>query len=203
MIDLETIDLSTLEATMDTSKGSMVIGFYPEQAPGHVRNFAKLAQDGFYDGLAFHRVMKNFMIQGGCPNTKAGSTGTPGTGGPGHMIQAEFSDLPHKRGVLSMARSGDPNSAGSQFFVVHGEHVDSLDGKYTVFGYLKEGHDVLDEIAGVELDFGGGGERSTPKERVAIERVTVRVVEPQPEVQPEAQPEAAPDPEAQPGDTSS
>ena len=199
MIDFDNVDLNSLEATMDTDKGAIVIGFYPEQASGHVRNFAKLAQDGFYDGMAFHRIMKGFMIQGGCPNTKEGATGHPGTGGPGYQIQAEFSDLPHKRGVLSMARSADPNSAGSQFFVVHGEHVKSLDGQYTVFAYLKEGHDVLDEIAGVEVEFGGDGESSTPKERVALERVTVRVVEPQPE----PQPEAAADPEAQPGDTPS
>ena len=176
MIDLDTVDLATLEATMDTAKGTMVIGFYPEKAPGHVRNFAKLAQEGFFDGLAFHRIIKGFMIQGGCPHTKEGATGHPGTGEPGYQIDAEFSDLPHKRGVLSMARSSDPNSAGSQFFVVHGEHVSSLDGQYTVFGHLKEGLDVLDEIASVNVTF-GGGEESKPVERVGIERVTVRVVE--------------------------
>ncbi len=177
MIDFDTVDLAALEATMETDKGTMVIGFYPEKAPGHVRNFAKLAQEGFYDGLAFHRVIKGFMIQGGCPHTRKGATGHPGTGGPGYQIGAEFSDLPHERGVLSMARSSDPNSAGSQFFVVHGEHVRSLDGQYTVFGHVKEGLDVLDEIAGVDVTF-NGGEESKPKERVGIERVTVRVVEP-------------------------
>jgi len=187
MIDLDTVDLATLEATMDTAKGTMVIGFYPEKAPGHVRNFAKLAQEGFFDGLAFHRIIKGFMIQGGCPHTKEGATGQPGTGGPGYQIDAEFSDLPHKRGVLSMARSSNPNSAGSQFFVVHGEHVSSLDGQYTVFGHLKEGLDVLDEIAGVECSF-GGGEESKPVDRVGIERVTVRAVEAPAE--PPAEPEA-------------
>lgn len=176
MIDLDTVDLATLEATMETTKGTMVIGFYPEKAPGHVRNFAKLAQEGFFDGLAFHRIIKGFMIQGGCPNTKEGASGHPGTGGPGYQIDAEFSDLPHKRGALSMARSSDPNSGGSQFFVVHGEHVNSLDGQYTVFGQLKEGLDVLDEIAGVDVTF-GGGEESKPVDRVGIERVTVGAVE--------------------------
>lgn len=176
MIDLENVDLATLEATMETDKGTMVIGFYPEKAPGHVRNFAKLAQDGFYDGLAFHRIIKGFMIQGGCPHTREGAAGHPGTGGPGYQIDAEFSDLPHKRGVLSMARSSDPNSAGSQFFIVHGEHVKPLDGQYTVFGHLREGLDVLDEIASVEVTF-GGGEQSKPVERVGIERVSLRVAE--------------------------
>ena len=195
MIDLETVDLATLEATMDTAKGTMVIGFYPEKAPGHVRNFAKLAQEGFYDGLAFHRIIKSFMIQGGCPHTREGATSHPGTGGPGYQIEAEFSDLPHERGVLSMARSSDPNSAGSQFFVVHGERVASLDGQYTVFGYLKEGHDVLDEIAGVEVSF-AGGVRSEPVDRVGIERVSVRAVEVPVEAPPEAS--AEPSSEGQP-----
>ena len=177
MIDLDTADPATLEATMETARGTMVFGFYPEKAPGHVRNFAKLAQEGFYDGLAFHRIIKGFMIQGGCPNTREGATGHPGTGGPGYQVDAEFNDLPHKRGVLSMARSSDPNSAGSQFFLVHGEHVTSLDGQYTVFAYLKEGHDVLDEIAGVEVTFGDASEKSSPVERVGIERVALRVAQ--------------------------
>ena len=177
MIDLDTADPATLEATMETARGTMVFGFYPEKAPGHVRNFAKLAQEGFYDGLAFHRIIKGFMIQGGCPNTREGATGHPGTGGPGYKVDAEFNDLPHKRGVLSMARSSDPNSAGSQFFLVHGEHVTSLDGQYTVFAYLKEGHDVLDEIAGVEVTFGDASEKSSPLERVGIERVALRVAQ--------------------------
>ncbi len=177
MIDLDTADPATLEATMETARGTMVFGFYSEKAPGHVRNFAKLAQEGFYDGLAFHRIIKGFMIQGGCPNTREGATGHPGTGGPGYQVDAEFNDLPHKRGVLSMARSSDPNSAGSQFFLVHGEHVTSLDGQYTVFAYLKEGHDVLDEIAGVEVTFGDASEKSSPVERVGIERVALRVAQ--------------------------
>ena len=177
MIDLDTVDLGTLELTMETSKGSMVFGFYPDEAPGHARNISKLAMDGFYDGTAFHRIIKNFMIQGGCPNTREGMTGRPGTGDPGYKIRAEFSQLPHHRGVLSAARSQDPNSAGSQFFVVHSEHAASLDGKYTVFGMIKDGLDVLDSIASVDVDFGAGGERSTPTERVELIKMSVSVVE--------------------------
>ncbi len=181
MIDLETVDLGTLELTMDTSKGSMTFGFYHDEAPCHTRNIAKLAMDGFYDDTAFHRVIKNFMVQGGCPNTKKGASGRPGTGGPGHTVNAEFSSLLHKRGVLSAARSTDPNSAGSQFFVVHSAHAESLDGQYTVFAYIKEGLDVLDSIASVDVEFGDGRERSVPTERVELTRMTVSVVEPVPE----------------------
>ncbi len=179
MIDLETVDLSQLEVRMETSKGSMVFGFYAEKAPKHARNMADLAQKGFYDGQAFHRLIKGFMIQGGCPNTKEGAQGHPGTGGPGHSIEAEFNELPHLRGVLSMARAADPNSAGSQFFVVHGEHVDSLDGQYTVFGYLKEGHDVLDEIACSPVEFGAGGEKSKPTERIDLLSMSVAMAAPE------------------------
>ncbi len=175
MIDLETVDLSTLEATMVTDKGTMTIRFHADKAPGHVRNFASLAQKGFYDGLAFHRIIRNFMIQGGCPNTREGAGGVPGTGNPGHTIPAEFSDLPHTRGSLSMARSQDPNSAGSQFFVVHNEHVAQLDGQYTVFAYVTEGLDVLDAIASVDCEFGSMGERSSPTERVGIETVSMGI----------------------------
>jgi peptidyl-prolyl cis-trans isomerase B (cyclophilin B) len=173
-VDLDHADLAQLEAAMETDKGTMVFSFYADDAPGHVRNFLQLAQQGFYDGTAFHRIIRGFMIQGGCPNTRQGAKGRPGTGGPGHQIRAEFNARPHKRGVLSMARSAHPDSAGSQFFIVHGEHVKSLDGNYTAFGELVEGADVLDGIAGTEVEFGAGGERSTPTERIAIKRVTVR-----------------------------
>lgn len=177
MIDLETVDLGSLELTMETSKGNMGFRFYHEEAPGHSRNIAKLAMDGFYDGLAFHRIIKGFMIQGGCPNTREGATGHPGTGDPGHTVDAEFSTLPHNRGVLSMARGADPNSAGSQFFVVHKEHASSLDSQYTVFAHMVFGLDVLDEIASVECEFGGTRERSQPSERIEIIRMSVAVVE--------------------------
>jgi peptidyl-prolyl cis-trans isomerase B (cyclophilin B) len=173
MIDLETADLSQLDALIETDKGTLRVGFRPDVAPRHVRNFLQLAQKGFYDGTAFHRVVKNFMIQGGCPNTKAGASGIPGTGGPGHKIDAEFNELPHVRGTLSMARSNHPNSAGSQFFVVHHEHAKFLDGQYTVFGWVKEGLEVLDAIAGVEVTFGAGGERSKPTQRIGVKSVQV------------------------------
>ncbi|MGE3174709.1 MAG: peptidylprolyl isomerase [Planctomycetota bacterium] len=176
MIDLDQTDPATLEAALVTSKGEMVVTFFPDKAPGHVHNFLELALDGFYDGLAFHRVIRNFMVQGGCPNTRAGATGRPGTGRPdGHPgLRAEFNDTEHTRGVLSMARSQDPNSAGSQFFIVHAEHATHLDNQYTAFGVVEDGLDVLDEIAAVECDFGPGGERSTPKQRIELERVIVR-----------------------------
>jgi peptidyl-prolyl cis-trans isomerase B (cyclophilin B) len=166
MIDLDTADLTTLEAVLRTDKGDMVVTFYPEQAPGHVKNFLALAQKGFYDGLAFHRVVRNFMIQGGCPNTRKGAKGSPGTGGPGYQIAAEFNDRPHTRGVLSMARSQHPDSAGSQFFVVHAEHATHLDRQYTVFGKVVEGLDVLDEIL------------SKPTELIGLNMVEVREAEP-------------------------
>jgi peptidyl-prolyl cis-trans isomerase B (cyclophilin B) len=174
MLDLERADLDQLEAVVDTDKGTMVVTFFPDRAPKHVKNFLTLAQQGFYDGLAFHRVIRNFMIQTGCPNTKQGARGRPGTGGPGHRVMAEFNDTPHMRGVLSMARSQDPDSAGSQFFFVHAEHARHLDRNYTAFGVVEEGLDVLDQIAATECEFGPGGERSVPKERIEIKKVTVR-----------------------------
>lgn len=173
-MDLESTDLATVEAALVTDKGTMVVTFFPEQAPEHCASFLKLAQDGFYDGVAFHRIVRNFMVQCGCPHSKQGATGQPGTGGPGFRLQAEFNDIPHHRGILSMARAQDPNSAGSQFFIVHAEHADFLDGQYTVFGRVEEGLDVLDEIAGIECDFGPGGEKSAPKERVEIQRIEIR-----------------------------
>lgn len=179
MIDLDNQDLAKVGVRLHTTKGTMVVGFRPDMAPGHVRNFIQLSQSGFYDGVAFHRVIKNFMIQGGCPNTKPGASGIPGTGGPGHKVHAEFNELPHERGVLSMARAQDPNSAGSQFFVVHGDHdrVGFLDRQYTVFGKLVEGLDVLDEIANVDCEFGDGRERSRPTERIEIQSAEVFVAD--------------------------
>lgn len=173
-IDLDQTDYATVEAAIVTSKGTMVATFVPEQAPRHVRNFLLLAQQGFYDGVAFHRIVRNFMVQVGCPHSRQGATGIPGTGGPGHTVPAEFSDLPHHRGVLSMARGPDVNSAGSQFFVVLADHARHLDGQYTVFGKLEEGLDVLDAIGSVECDFGPTGERSKPKERVTIHKIELR-----------------------------
>ena len=173
-MDLDQIDPSTIEAALITDKGTMVVTFFPEQAQKHVKSFLSLAQQGFYDGIAFHRIVRNFMVQTGCPNSKKGATGTPGTGGPGYTLPAEFNDIPHTRGIVSMARARDPNSAGSQFFIVHGDHASFLDGQYTVFGRVEEGLDVLDAIASVECDFGSAGERSKPKERIEIRGIELR-----------------------------
>jgi peptidyl-prolyl cis-trans isomerase B (cyclophilin B) len=134
-------------AVIKTSEGTMVVEFFPDVAPGHVKNFMDLAGKGFYDGTCFHRVIKGFMIQGGDPNTKnEDAKNTWGQGGPGYTIKAEFNSKHHTRGVLSMARTSDPNSAGSQFFICHGDAT-FLDGQYTVFGQLIKGDDVLDKIA--------------------------------------------------------
>ena len=132
--------------------GKIKLELYPGVAPITVENFEKLAKEGFYDGLIFHRVIKGFMIQGGCPD------GT-GTGGPGYQIKGEFSSngvenpLKHERGVISMARSQNPNSAGSQFFIMH-QDAPHLDGQYAAFGKVVEGMDVVDEIAGTPTGFG-------------------------------------------------
>jgi peptidyl-prolyl cis-trans isomerase B (cyclophilin B) len=134
-------------AIIKTTEGEMVLEFWPDVAPGHVDNFKTLAKKGFYDGTCFHRVIKGFMIQGGDPLTKdAAKESSWGTGGPEHRVKAEFNDRPHVRGVLSMARSQDPNSAGSQFFICH-EDSRFLDRQYTAFGKLIKGDDVLEKIA--------------------------------------------------------
>lgn len=149
--------------TMANSK-KIRIELYPETAPITVENFIKLVQDGFYDGLTFHRVIPGFMIQGGCPN------GT-GTGGPGWHIKGEFASngvenpLKHTRGVISMARAMDPDSAGSQFFIMH-QDAPHLDGQYAAFGKVVEGMDVVDEIASVQTDF-----RDKPLKLQVMEKV--------------------------------
>ena len=129
----------------------MVLRFFPDVAPGHVGNFKKLAAAGFYDSTTFHRVIPGFMIQGGDPNSKDSDRSNDGTGGPGYAVRAEFNDRPHKLGTLSMARSRDPNSAGSQFFICLGRHP-HLDGQYTAFGEVLEGIDVVEAIGTVERD---------------------------------------------------
>jgi peptidyl-prolyl cis-trans isomerase B (cyclophilin B) len=161
-------------AVLTTSYGDMVISFWPDVAPKTVENFKKLAREGFYDGTAFHRIIKDFMIQGGCPNTKAGETGMPGTGSPGYKIKAEFNAKSHVRGVVSMARSSHPDSAGSQFFICHGD-AKFLDRQYTAFGQLSDGYDVLERIANVPTKSGGGGEKSTPIERIEVKSVKIQV----------------------------
>jgi peptidyl-prolyl cis-trans isomerase B (cyclophilin B) len=154
-------------AVIKTSLGDMTVAFWPDVAPKTVENFKKLARDGFYDGTAFHRIIKGFMVQGGCPNTREGQKGMPGTGGPGYMIKAEFNAKSHVKGVLSMARSSSPDSAGSQFFIVHGD-ARFLDRQYTAFGELVAGEDVLEKIANVPT---AGPEKSTPVARVILESV--------------------------------
>lgn len=169
---LEDLDLSKTKVLLITNYGQMVVRFFPDKAPGHVKNFIKLAKDHFYDGTQFHRVLKGFMIQGGCPNTKAGATGQPGTGNPGHTLKAEFNDTKHVRGILSMARSGHPDSAGSQFFVLHGT-APHLDGQYSAFGELDSGLDTLDKIADVQVRPNNSGEPSVPVEPVHLHAAIV------------------------------
>jgi peptidyl-prolyl cis-trans isomerase B (cyclophilin B) len=160
-------------AVMKTSEGEMVIEFWSDVAPKTVENFKKLAREGFYDGTIFHRIMKGFMIQGGDPNTKdPAKEATYGTGGPGYTIKAEFNDRKHVRGVLSMARSALPDSAGSQFFICHGE-ARSLDRQYTAFGKLIRGDEVLEKIANTPVTAGPRGEPSKPTRRVTIESVKI------------------------------
>ena len=155
-------------AVIKTSEGEMVLEFWPEVAPKHVENFKALAKKGFYDGTCFHRVIKGFMIQGGDPNTKdEGKKASWGQGGPGHQVNAEFNDKPHVRGVLSMARSNDPNSAGSQFFICHGA-PSFLDHKYTAFGKLLKGDDVLEKIATTPTEPG-----DRPVKRVNVESIKI------------------------------
>ena len=160
-------------AVLKTSAGEMVVEFWPDVAPKTVENFKKLARQGFYDGTAFHRIIKGFMIQGGDPNTKDPSKESSyGTGGPGYQIPAEFNERPHVRGVLSMARSSDPNSAGSQFFICLGT-ASSLDRKYTTFGKLIKGDDVLGKIGDTPVKSSIAGESSKPLTRVTLESVKI------------------------------
>jgi peptidyl-prolyl cis-trans isomerase B (cyclophilin B) len=134
-------------AIITTTEGEMTVEFWDDVAPKTVENFKTLAKKGFYDGTAFHRVIKGFMIQGGDPLTKdASKEAVWGTGDPGYKIKAEFNNKSHVRGVLSMARSNHPDSAGSQFFICHGEPK-FLDGQYTTFGKVIKGDDVLEKIA--------------------------------------------------------
>jgi len=161
------------QAVIKTSAGEMVVEFWPDVAPKTVENFKALAKKGFYDGTAFHRIVQGFMIQGGDPLTKdAKREHEWGTGGPGHNVKAEFNDRSHQRGVLSMARSSDPDSAGSQFFICLAD-ANFLDGKYTAFGKLVKGDDVLGKIGATPVAAGNSGEKSKPLSRVAVESVTI------------------------------
>ncbi|MEK0446872.1 MAG: hypothetical protein RLZZ399_2193 [Verrucomicrobiota bacterium] len=161
-------------AVIKTSKGEMTVEFWSDVAPKTVENFKKLAREGFYNGTAFHRIIKGFMIQGGDPLTKdVANEARFGTGGPGYKIKAEFNAKKHERGVLSMARSADPDSAGSQFFICL-DTVSHLDGQYTAFGKLVKGEDVLMKIGNTPVASSGRGEASKPVERIVVESVTVQ-----------------------------
>ncbi|MEI7733126.1 MAG: peptidylprolyl isomerase [Verrucomicrobiota bacterium] len=157
-------------AVIKTSMGEMVLEFWPDVAPKTVENFKTLAKKGFYDGTCFHRIIKGFMVQGGDPLTKdASKEARWGTGDPGYKLKAEFNSRSHQRGVISMARSQDPDSAGCQFFICHGD-ASFLDRQYTAFGKLIKGDDVLEKLATVPV---GGPERSKPTARVGVESIKI------------------------------
>lgn len=158
-------------AVIKTSQGEMVIEFWPDVAPKTVENFKKLAKEGFYDGTAFHRIVKGFMIQGGDPLSKTDDSRV-GTGGPGYKLKAEFNARSHVRGVISMARSQDPDSAGSQFFICLAD-AKFLDRQYTAFGQLIKGDDVLGQIGETPTSAGSGGEKSKPSVRVGVESIKI------------------------------
>ena len=161
---LKTLDLdkNSYSAELDTSKGPIRLKFLPEVAPGHVKNFIALAKIGYYDGLKFHRIIKGFMIQGGCPQ---GS----GSGRPGYTIKAEFNATPHEPGVLSRARTGDPDSAGSQFFICLDDQP-SLDDQYTAFGKTAD----VESLATVKaLGTVRTGSQDRPVEDVLVKKVTI------------------------------
>ena len=152
------------KAVIKTKFGDMEIVFFPDKAPTHVQNFLKLAKSGYYNGTIFHRVIPGFMIQGGDPNTKDPKRPeTYGLGGPSEKLKAEFNDTPHHRGIVSMARTNDPNSAGSQFFIVV-KDSNFLDGQYTVFGEVVKGMDVADKIVSLPRN----PRNDLPNERVEI-----------------------------------
>jgi len=156
---------------LETNLGNITIDFFPNDAPNHVNNFIGLAESGFYDGVIFHRIIPGFMIQGGDPNTISGDPSTWGTGGPNTSIDAEFNTIKHNRGIVSMARSADPNSGGSQFFIVHGDS-NFLDEQYTVFGRIvtEESFETLDKIAGVEIE---PIDRPVDPDQVKITKATI------------------------------
>lgn len=155
-------------AELHTSAGEIDIRFFPEVAPNHVKNFIDLAEKGFYNGTKFHRVIPGFMIQGGDPNTVSGSPSTWGTGGSGKNVNAEFNNISHVRGIVSMARSNDPNSASSQFFIVTTDST-FLDKQYTVFGKVTKGMDVADKIVNAPK-----GANDRPNNPVSIDKIVIR-----------------------------
>jgi peptidyl-prolyl cis-trans isomerase B (cyclophilin B) len=154
-------------AVLDTTMGKIVLEFFPNAAPKHVNNFKQLAKSGFYNGTKFHRVIPGFMIQGGDPNSKDADRSNDGTGNSGTKVPAEFTSISHKRGILSMARSSDPNSASCQFFIVVKDST-FLDQQYSVFGRVIQGMDVADKIVNVKRD-----DRDNPLNPVTITKVTI------------------------------
>jgi peptidyl-prolyl cis-trans isomerase B (cyclophilin B) len=156
------------KAVIETKFGNIELKFFPEVAPNHVYNFIQLAKKGFYDGTTFHRVIPGFMIQGGDPNSKNPDNSNLGAGGPGYSLKAEFNDLPHKKGTLSMARSRNPDSAGSQFFICVAD-TPWLNKQYTVFGEVTSGIEVAEEIVSQPRD-----RRDNPVERIEMK---IRIIE--------------------------
>lgn len=151
----------------ETDLGKIAIRFFPDVAPNHVRNFIDLSESGFYTGTKFHRIIPGFVIQGGDPNTKDKDPSTWGTGGSGRNLKAEFNPIKHKRGILSMARAMDPDSASSQFFICVAD-ANALDNQYTVFGEVVSGMDVVDKIV--------AGPRTGPRNDQAVQPVEVKSV---------------------------
>lgn len=160
--------MAETRAVIETKFGNIELKFFPEVAPNHVNNFIELAKKGFYDGTIFHRVIPGFMIQGGDPNSKNPDKSSHGMGGPGHSVKAEFNSTPHKRGILSMARSSQPDSAGSQFFICVAD-APFLDRQYTAFGEVVSGMDAADKIVNQPRD-----KRDNPNERIEIK---VKIIE--------------------------
>ena len=158
----------TTKAIIETRFGNMEIRFFPEVAPNHVSNFVELAKKGIYDGTTFHRVIPGFMIQGGDPNSKSPDRSKHGMGGPGYTIKAEFNNRQHKRGILSMARSQHPDSAGSQFFICVAD-ASFLNGKYSVFGEVVSGMEVADKIVSQPRD-----SMDNPNDRIEMK---VKIIE--------------------------
>jgi len=167
------MDTKNEVAVLDTTYGTMIIEFFEKDAPKTVENFKKLSREKFYEGTAFHRIVQGFMIQGGDPLSKAPNNPAVGTGNPGYRIKAEFNSNKHVFGVISMARSQDPDSAGCQFFICTGDAT-FLDGQYTAFGKLVKGDDVLRKIDSVPTRMNrSGNEKSDPTERVVVRKVTI------------------------------
>ena len=154
-------------AVLETTLGDIEIKFFKDKAPRHVKNFKTLAEAAFYNETTFHRVIPGFMIQGGDPNTREDDRSLHGTGGPSYTIDAEFNDVRHKKGIVSMARSQDPDSAGSQFFICVADSF-FLDGQYTAFGEVVKGMDIADKIVDVPRD-----SQDNPLEKVVVRTINI------------------------------